>query len=184
MSRNSSRPSSRSVDSDTVRWSDEVSAPLIIPIICLIVVASAVICSILKYLKIVWDKKRRSKTYEIRDTSPEDSMIPPDFASSVDQTDQMPPEKASLSLLRFSGVKKKVEKKRKNMVVRIETPDSDPETTESNGRLRIEANVHDSSNEANDCILEDLEEFPPNHRENVEHVTSRNAPLATTESEV
>lgn len=192
-------------NTDTVRWSDDVTAPIIIPLICLVVAASVVICAIIKYLTVMYDRKWRSKSYEIGDPEPTDNcMIPPDFNSSVDQTD-VSSEKAPLNLLRFSGVKLQVEKKKKNQVVRISTPDSEVEnsTETTNGRLRIEANVHDSSNETNDSNFEDLEEFPQNlnhqnimvshhqlqhHSHSSHHSSSsdmrRNAPLATTESEV
>lgn len=170
---------------DTVKWSEGgPTAPTIIPITFFIVVGTAILCIVAKYLKKIWDKKRRSETYEIVDLIAED-RLGDDSHSFKKGTDP------TLSSIRFTDVKIISNRKESS------SPHSDPDRDEvdssvhTNGSIsmQVEANVHDSSNDTADFVIEDLEEevHPGNGGNDVATLPLRKkqqAPLAATESDV
>lgn len=82
--------------SDTVKWNDKITAPIIIPIVAMIVIVTFFICALIKCLKVTWDKKRRSDMYEITDLLPEKSKVLPESVA-IDECDiELPNEDEKL----------------------------------------------------------------------------------------
>jgi hypothetical protein len=192
----------------TVKWSEGgPTAPTIIPVVFFLVLIIAVICLLLKYIKMLWDRKRRSDIYEIVDLMEEDRAATENSVPFKKGTD------ATLSSIRFTGVKihPKEEENYLNTSGDTIDPDKDSVDALSNGRvsLQVEANVHDSSNDTNGSVspidqhgqldAEDEEQSLQDERgdesaNNTETLPLRNkkrnkkskqnAPLAATESDV
>lgn len=191
--------------SDSVKWSDHVSAPIIIPITAAVVLACIVLLCIIKCLKHLWDKKKRSDAYEITDLIREKDSGRADIPALDQNHDLDTPDHPNLNLVNYSGEKRF---RRRSLDLDVESGGSDSRSPSAgNGLIRIEAKVHDSSNENNDFDeLEDSEPQPDQHllqtHNNHVHNDSNhssapivvgletkalrhnNAPLAPTESEV
>jgi len=163
----------------------------------IIVLATAVVCFLLKYLRKIWDKKRKSDTYEIVNHLGEEE------AGETLRRKKISSTEPKLSSLIFTGDNKKQQNNnqfQRNLLQRRDLPlvgasevsrsrdetDFHPET--GNGTIQVEANVHDSSNETHETSLEeivDIEEGSSNTE--TLPMTSRRkptAPLAATESDV
>lgn len=177
--------------SPSSKWSDNgPTAPTIIPIMFFIVVGAAILCLILKYFKKIWDKKRRSDIYEIVDLIQEDGGLSPEPGNLKKGTDP------TLSAIRFTDVPPPVRhfsnNHHKSQPVRQGSPQSglDPDKdsvdadTLSNGQLQVEANIHDSSNETNESIVDVEMEEGSHNTETLPLRKKQNAPLAATESDV
>lgn len=82
--------------SDTVKWNNKITAPIIIPIVAIVVIITFFICALVKCLKVTWDKKRRSDMYEITDLLPEKSKVIPESVA-IDEGDiELPNENEKL----------------------------------------------------------------------------------------
>lgn len=199
------RPSA--TPSDTVLWNDRVSAPIIIPITAAAVLFCIFLLCIVKCLKKLWDKKKRSDAYEITDLIHEKDMAKADIPALDGSHDLDVPDHPNLNLVTYSGEKRF---RRRSLDLDLESGGSDSRSPSAagNGLIRIEAKVHDSSNENND--FDEVEEQEPHadqpllssHNNHHVHNDSNhssvpivvgletkalrhnNAPLAPTESEV
>jgi hypothetical protein len=191
--------------SDTVQWNDHVSAPIFIPITAAVVFACIVLLCIIKCLKSLWDKKKRSDAYEITDLIHEKDTGRAGIPALDQNHDLDTPDHPNLNLVNYSGEKRF---RRRSLDFDVESGDgSDSRPASGNGMIRIEAKVHDSSNENNDYDEPEESEAPAdqhllhmhnnhhndsNHSSNVPIVVGletkalrhNNAPLAPTESEV
>ena len=195
-----------SVPSDTVQWNDRVTAPIIIPITAAVVLACIFLLCIIKCLKKLWDKKKRSDAYEITDLIREKDSGRADIPALDQNHDLDTPDHPNLNLVNYSGERRF---RRRSLDLDVESGGSVSRSpsTSGNGLIRIEAKVHDSSNENND--FDDLEESDPQpdqhllqtHNHHVHNDSNHssapivvgletkalrhnNAPLAPTESEV
>ena len=194
---------------DTVKWNDTVTAPIIIPILIIVVFICIMILCIIKYCKKIWDKKTKSNAYEITDLIKTEKVYP----SQLPVLDEEKEDHSNLNLLKYSdedGIKdikknKKINRppvsfprKFRSSGRKHENGDKESDNNDNdgnispNGRLQVEANVHDSSNSNNDLSI-DMDEVPPrfdqtdNNASHFNHHGSellRNAPTAATESEV
>lgn len=160
--------------SDTVKWSDSISAPIIIPLTVFAVVLSIIILCIIKCLKTTYDRKLRSDRYEISDLikeRPSSSEI-----ANLD-TSQEIPDHPNLNLLKYSGEKKRLGHGHyhdHDIEAGGSSGDNSPPSRSSNGgRVCIE--VHDSSNENNDNLTEEEDEDV-----DIEHVNDDEPPQIST----
>ena len=171
--------------SDTGRWSEDgPSAPLIIPIVFFVVVGTALILILIKYFKKILDRKRKSETYEIVELMSEER--------EKIETPIKPGAVPTLNFIRFTGVT--VDRLEDNHISRssVDADESDvvDDVISSNGgiSLQVEANVHDSSNEANESPIEgdeESDELLTNSETNLARTRPKStAPLAATESDV
>lgn len=194
--------------SDTVQWNTSVSAPIIIPITAAIVFACIIVLAIIRCLKDIWDKKKRSDTYEITDLIKEKDLLKADIPALDQNHDLDAPDHPNLNLLNYSSEKRF---HRRSPDFDVESGRSSRSPSDENGIIRIEANVHDSSNENNDFDEPEDQEPQPedhllpqdNHVQHLKHNSNHsevspiivgvetkirrhnsNAPLAPTESEV
>lgn len=142
--------------SDTVKWSDSISAPIIIPLTVVSVVLSIIILCIIKCLKSTYDRRLRCDRYEITDLIKERPSSS-EIACNLD-TSQEIPDHPNLNLIKYSGEKKRLGHYVHDQDVEAgSSGDNSPPSRSSNGgRVRIE--VHDSSNENNDNLTEDEDE--------------------------
>lgn len=182
-----------SSNSGTVKWNDGgPAAPIVIPIVFFLVLLTALICLLTKYVKKLWDRKRRSDIYEIVDLMEEERGV-------TENNTLKKGSEPSLSSIRFTGVKVHPEKENYlNTSGHLIDPDKDSVDALSNGRvsLRVEANVHDSSNDTNGSLAMDEEMEGDEDEGDVEEGANNmqtlplrkkkkiNAPLAATESDV
>lgn len=196
----------RSPQTDTVKHNDTISAPVIIPLTILVVLICIFILCIIKYCKVMWDKKTRSNAYEITDLIKTEK--PNQYPSQLPVLNEDEEDHSNLNLLKYSGGDSNGSKKINRTAPafprkfrssgrqwheenEIELEDG---SISPNGRLQVEANVHDSSNEDNDFTIE-MDDVPPRFDQTDQttdisrfnhHGTDllRNAPTAATESEV
>lgn len=163
--------------SDTVLWNDRVTAPIIIPITAAVVAVSIILLCIIKCLKRLWDKQRRSDAYEITDLIKEKDSVRAEIPVLDQSHDLDSPDHPNLNLVNYSGEKRF---RRRSLDLDLESGGSGSRSPSSagNGRIRIEAKVHDSSNENND--FDDLEDADPQpdehllHQHNGNHVNHHN----------
>ena len=154
--------------SDSVQWSDTVSAPIIIPITTAVVFACIILLCVVKCLKQLWDKSKRSDAYEIRDLIKEKDAARADIPVLDENHDLDSPDHPNLNLVTYSGEKRF---RRRSLDLDVESLGESVSRSPShsgNGMVRTEAKVHDSSNENND--FDDLEESEPQADE---HLLSR-----------
>lgn len=142
--------------SDTVKWSDSISAPLIIPLTVILVIISIIILCIIKCIKTTYDKKLRCDTYEISDLV---KKYPPDLVlpelDAIDGSLEIP-DHPNLNLIKYSGEKKRLGHTYHDHDIEAGTSSGDnspPSRSSNGGRVQIE--VHDSSNENNDNLTEE-----------------------------
>lgn len=147
----------RDQPSDTVLWNDRVSAPIIIPITAAVVAVCIVLLCIIKILKKVWDKQKRSDAYEITDLIKEKDSGRADIPVLDQSHDLDSPDHPNLNLVTYSGEKRF---RRRSLDLDLESGGSGSRSPSSsgNGQIRIQAKVHDSSNENNE--YDDLETEP------------------------
>jgi hypothetical protein len=128
-----SKEVSTRMPSDVVNYSSTPSAPLIIPIIFFTVIGIAIICCIIKLLRSLWDRKRKSDTYVFVDATDEESKLHYTIESN---------SSGKLIPLTYITVRKR------------ESNGNINEIYDNNcSSLRVEANVHQMSqhmNETND----------------------------------
>lgn len=124
----------------------------------------------------MWDKKTRSNAYEITDLIKTEK--PTHYPSQLPVLNEDEEDHSNLNLLKYSGDENGSGQKNKKKINRpppafprkfrssgrkcsedneIEGEDG---SVSPNGRLQVEANVHDSSNEDNDFTIE-MDDVPP-----------------------
>ena len=164
-----------SLPSDSVQWSDTVSAPIIIPITAAVVVACIILLCIIKCLKQLWDKSVRCDAYEIGDLINEKDAARADIPVLDQSHDLDSPDHPNLNLVNYSGEKKRL---RPSSDLDLESggeesPSRSPSHSGNGVVQRIEAKVHDSSNENNDNDYDDLEDDAEADAQADEHLLRR-----------
>jgi len=152
---------------DVVRWNEGVSAPIIIPILIAFIIIAILLLCLIKFIKKGWDKKTRSNAYEITDLLKTEK--PKNYPSQLPVLDEEREDHSNLNLLKYSGEDPKTKKinrpavpfPRKFRSSKRKEKEEEDGSSPSNGRLQVEANVHDSSNENNDEFGIDMDDIPP-----------------------
>jgi len=120
--------------SDVINYASTPRAPLIIPILLVVVIVFALVCLLIKLFRNLWDHHTKSDSYKFVDEESKQSKQLTFNINEKQTRSKNAPKLSSILLLE------------RNKVMR-----RDGELNENeNASFTVEANVHDSSNETNE----------------------------------